>query len=400
MKICIAGKNNIAVEIVLYLLEIGIEKNNIYIIPNQTDKAEDNWQRSLLRLAKIEKLKIYSLEDVYNIKNLIFLSLEFDKIIRPSEFKTNQLFNIHFSLLPQYKGMFTSIMPILYNERYTGVTLHKIDKGIDTGEIIEQSKIKIEYNDNSRSLYLKYISYGTELIKKNLLNLIENNHQIKTKQNSLNSSYFSKKSINFSNIEINLNQTSINIHNQIRAYNFREYQIPTIFGTSIIGSKILSTSSNQKVGTVIFENDISCVLSTIDYDIVIYKDRVDELFEACKNGRIEIVNKLIQIPQIINTQNAKGWTPLIVAIYNNRKDIVKTLLINGADVNISNFKGTSTLMYAKSSYVIHEDDEIIKLILSLDVDIYQKDYENKNIIDYCIENSENRVLRIIKESVI
>ncbi len=396
MKVCIAGKNNIAVDILLYLIDKGINKKNIYIIPNKTDTKEDNWQRSLYKKTEELGIHIVNLEEVYKIENMIFLSLEFDEIIKPLNFNTNKLFNIHFSLLPKYKGMFTSIIPILNNEKYTGVTFHKIDKGIDTGDIIEQAKFSIDIMDNARDVYTKYIECGTSLVKKNVDKLLRNDYLECKSQNILESTYYSNKVINFSNIVINLNQTSLNIHNQIRAYNFREYQVPKIFNTPIISSKFLNSCSKLKAGKIICENDISFVISTVDNDIVLYKDRVDELFIACKNNSYELVNRLIQIPKIVNTQNKYGWTPLIVAIFNNHKDIIKALLIHGSDLLICNFKGTTPLMYAKSSFVKHNDSEILKLLLTFDADIYQKDYQNKNILDYCIESNEEKVLNIIK----
>ena len=398
MNICIAGKNDIAVEILLYVLDKKVKKENIYIIPNKTDNGKDNWQRSLLKKSKELKIKIVTLEEVYNINNLLFLSLEFDKIINPRKFKTEQLFNIHFSLLPKYKGMFTSIMPILNNEKFTGVTFHKIDKGIDTGSIIEQRQFRIETMDNSRDLYHKYIENAILVVKNNINKLLNNENLDSFNQNFLESSYYSKSTIDFSNIEIDLNQTAIHIHNEIRAFNFREYQVPKVFNSKIISSKILNSNSNKKAGEIIFENDICYVLSSIDKDIVIYKDRVQDLFLACKNGLFELVNRLVQIPKIINTQDVNGWTPLIVAIFNNNIDIVKTLLSNGADISISNFKGTTILMYAMSAYLQHNDDEIIRLILGLDIDVFQEDYANKNVFDYCIENNEKEVLKIIKEN--
>jgi len=399
MNICIAGKNDIAVEILLYILDEKIKKDNIYIIPNETDNGKNGWQRSLLKKAKELKIKIVTLEEVYNINNLLFLSLEFDKIINPRRFKTDWLFNIHFSLLPKYRGMFTSIMPILNNEKFTGVTFHKIDKSIDTGLIIEQCKFRIETMDNSRDLYHKYIENAIIVVKNNINKLLNGENLDGFSQNFLESSYFSKNAIDFSNIKIDLNQTVINIHNQIRAFNFREYQVPKVFNHRIISSKILNSSSNKKPGEIIFENDICYVLSSIDKDIVIYKDRVQDLFLACENGSFELVNRLVQIPKIINTQNINGWTPLIVAIFNNNKDIVKTLLTSGADINISSFKGTTTLMYAKSAYLQHHDDEIIKLLLDLDIDVFKTDYANKNVLDYCIENNEKEVLKIIEKNI-
>ena len=52
-------------------------------------------------------------------------------------------------------------------------------------------------------------------------------------------------------------------------------------------------------------------------------------------------------------------------------------------------------MYAKSAYVKHKEPEVLQLLLSFDVDIYQKDYANKNVLDYCLENNEFEVLDII-----
>ena len=55
-------------------------------------------------------------------------------------------------------------------------------------------------------------------------------------------------------------------------------------------------------------------------------------------------------------------------------------------------------MYAKSSYLKHNDSEILNILLNMDLDIYQKDFLNKNIFDYCLENNEFEVLDIIKEN--
>ena len=86
--------------------------------------------------------KIISLNQAYRIPNLIFISIHYDKIIKIENFKTKNLYNFHFSLLPKYKGMHTGAHPIINGENYSGVTLHKIDNGIDTGDVIDQIKFK------------------------------------------------------------------------------------------------------------------------------------------------------------------------------------------------------------------------------------------------------------------
>ena len=74
----------------------------------------------------------------------MFISLEYHRLIDPLKFVTSKLYNPHFSLLPAYKGMYTSALPLLNDEKDAGVTLHHIDSGIDTGDIIDQIIFPIE----------------------------------------------------------------------------------------------------------------------------------------------------------------------------------------------------------------------------------------------------------------
>ena len=244
----------------------------IICVVNKTDQGNNGWQMSLKLACEKLSVRVVPLEDVYEIEELIFLSLEFDRIIVPQRFRTDaRLFNIHFSLLPAYKGMYTSAWPILNGEEKSGVTLHRIDAGIDTGEIIAQKEFSIK-GMTSRELYLSYIKYGTELVIENLDDIISG-REISRPQPAKGSSYYSRKSIDYKNLTIDLNQTAENIERQIRAFNFREYQIPMVYGRGIIGTKITDIRSYKKPGMVVTESDTEMVLATIDYDIVLIYDK-------------------------------------------------------------------------------------------------------------------------------
>jgi methionyl-tRNA formyltransferase len=69
----------------------------------------------------------------------------------------NKAMNLHPSLLPAYKGTKSSVWAILNNEKYTGISFHYMDSGIDTGKIILQKKIVIKSEDTAYSLYHKLI---------------------------------------------------------------------------------------------------------------------------------------------------------------------------------------------------------------------------------------------------
>lgn len=268
IKLCIAGKNNIAVNALHYVLKNHFSPNEVAVITNQNDTGLHTWQKSLKNVAKKLHVKEMTLSESYGIKDLIFISLEFDKLIKIESFSTKKLFNIHFSNLPKYKGVFTSIFPILNGENIAGVSLHKIDSGIDTGEIIAQNLFKIDINDTARDLYFKYLESSYELFKQNIRNIITNNYT-SHKQDSINSSYFSRKDLDLSNIKINLNKTSFEIHNNIRAFIFKEYQLPKLNDIKITKSIL----TNEFIGYKKFiESKTHFTLSGIDgYKILAQK---------------------------------------------------------------------------------------------------------------------------------
>lgn len=270
MNICVAGKNNIAVDVCEYILQ-HYENVVLYAIHNSNDDGVDNWQRSFRKYASEHpKIQLTTLESVYNINDLVFISTEYDKIIKPNLFRSTRLYNIHFSLLPAYKGMYTAALPILYGESYTGVTLHCIDSGIDTGDIIDQTKIRIANRETAYSLYHKFLEKGTNLVIKNIDKLLQGNFT-SYPQSSKGSSYYSKQAIDYSNLSINLNCTAQQIDQQIRAYYFPVYQIPVVHNTQIGSAKILKSKSKQKSGYVLKETDEYILLSTIDYDMKLFK---------------------------------------------------------------------------------------------------------------------------------
>lgn len=273
IKLCIAGKNNIAVDVLEYVLKHGLYDNTeVVVICNKTETGINTWQKSLRYYAELWSITEITLEQAYRINDMVFLSLEFDRIINPSLFSTRFLYNIHFSALPKYKGMYTSALPILRHEQETGVTFHKIDFGIDTGDIVDQIVFPIEFEDTSRDLYMKYIKYGTQLAIKEIKQIQKTGNDLPAvRQDSMKSTYFSRDEIDYTKpIEINLHDTALGIHDQVRAFFFPEYQIPQVFGKKIVKSRITGRKSLKKPGCLIHHTDEYLVVSTIDYDIELY----------------------------------------------------------------------------------------------------------------------------------
>ena len=119
-----------------------------------------------LKIAKNANIPSYSWKNVleleeevlkliieYDIKLLVLagymrlLSQNFVNSL-PSKF----IVNVHPSLLPKYKGMNAIKQAIDDCAEYTGVTIHYVDEGMDSGSIIKQDSIKINENDTVETL--------------------------------------------------------------------------------------------------------------------------------------------------------------------------------------------------------------------------------------------------------
>ncbi len=381
-NICIAGKNSIVVAGLCYVLEKYHDQFQILALGDKNDDFTDKWQPSYLKYAKEQGVKILELEDLYNIDNLTFISLEYFKLIDPEKFKTDQLFNIHFSLLPAYRGMYTSAHPILNNEVETGCTIHEIDAGIDTGNIIAQTSFEIKNTDSCKEVYENYLKHGRSLVFSTIDSLIERTWKSYPHPTS-GGSYYSMKSIDYSNLSVNTDCSSKELINQIRAYSFRDYQLPRVLGEDIYGYKQLNIRSLDDPGKIV-ENDLNFIqISTQDNDVVLYKDNFDLLMKAVREENLSEIRKLNQSnPFTLDEKDKNGWTPLIISLFNGLNKSTELLLELGADPEKTNPRGTTPLMYAKH-YAEHTGDIFgMEAILSQNVDKQAEDIYRKSIYDY------------------
>ena len=112
------------------------------------------------------------------LKPDIFLVVSIGKIIPQSWLSAPSIgtFNIHFSLLPKYRGALCISEAIKNQDLETGVTLMVMDEQIDHGPIISQTKISIEIDDNVAALTTKLTQSVKEMLKQNLPEICAQNY--------------------------------------------------------------------------------------------------------------------------------------------------------------------------------------------------------------------------------
>ena len=96
--------------------------------------------------------------------------------------------NIHASLLPKYRGAAPIQWSVINGDEYTGVTIMKMDVGLDTGDIMLSSKLKIDENETGGSLFDKLSLLGGSLIV-SALDKLEKNEIVYTAQDDSVSCY-------------------------------------------------------------------------------------------------------------------------------------------------------------------------------------------------------------------
>ena len=69
------------------------------------------------------------------------------------------------------------------------------------------------------------------------------------------------------------------------------------------------------------------------------------IFDACRTGDISTIENLYkEDPEVVNKVDMKGFTPLILAAYNDQREAVGFLLAHGADINAQDSAGNTALM--------------------------------------------------------
>lgn len=84
-------------------------------------------------------------------------------------------FNLHASLLPQYRGAAPINWAVINGETETGITTFFLKHEIDTGEIIDQVRVPIADTDNVEVVYDKLMKLGGDLVVKTVDAILEGN---------------------------------------------------------------------------------------------------------------------------------------------------------------------------------------------------------------------------------
>ncbi len=123
--------------------------------------------------------------------------------------------NIHFSLLPRFRGASPVAAAILAGDDFTGVSIMLMDKGLDTGPILARAIIPISVRDTTASLTLRLSQISARLLQEVLVRWTRDEITPQP-QNEAEATYFG--SISKEDGEINWHQPAVDIWRRVRAF--------------------------------------------------------------------------------------------------------------------------------------------------------------------------------------
>lgn len=110
-----------------------------------------------IKVLQFHKIRLEGYDELKKLNADIFITCAYGQIISQEILDLSKYgtINIHFSLLPKYRGASPVQWTLINGEKFAGVTIMRTDAGIDTGDIISQTQLEIESDDNSETLLNK-----------------------------------------------------------------------------------------------------------------------------------------------------------------------------------------------------------------------------------------------------
>lgn len=194
-------------------------------------------------------------------------------------------FNIHASLLPQYRGAAPINWAIINGETETGVSSFFLVHEIDTGQIILQEKLPILADDNAGSLHDKLMELGGKLTTKTV-DLILQEKVTTTAQEQLfddESKLKSAPKLFKENCEIDINKSVEEVHNFVRG----------LSPYPVAWTNILIQELNKEMFVKVYESEMEFTQHNHKAGEIIMLEK-KELKIALKDGFLKLIN--IQTP--------------------------------------------------------------------------------------------------------
>lgn len=200
MRIVFMGTPDFAVPVLESLCDAGHEVAAVVTQPDKPRGRGKEMQYTPVKKTALERnIKVYQPQKVKDeefvqiLKEInpdVIVVVAFGQILPPVilDMPKYGCINVHASLLPKYRGAAPIQWVIIDGEKETGITTMKMDKGLDTGDMLLKTVVPIDEKETGGSLHDKLACVGGTLIVETLKGIEEGNI-IPEKQDGTKSNY-------------------------------------------------------------------------------------------------------------------------------------------------------------------------------------------------------------------
>jgi methionyl-tRNA formyltransferase len=236
-RIVVIGRTGLAVACLRIVMEAGDDVAAVVV--DRDDDGIDGWQPSLRRAAAGAGVKVMQpgnvnepsvVDELAAASPHFLLSFQAAPILRAPliSIATVAALNLHYGLLPRYRGVAPIAWAVINGEAETGVTLHHIDDGIDSGPIVASDRVAIGPSDTAREVYDRCLEAGVRLFSAQWPVLRELNNVPGTAQDSDSALYYNRHALDFGVRRIRWEADAQSLADWMRAFIFPPFQYPEL----------------------------------------------------------------------------------------------------------------------------------------------------------------------------
>lgn len=230
MRILFMGNNWVAWQVIRYLTELN--ENIVGLVIHPEDKQR--YAKEIVETTNIDSSRIFdgsqlgekkTFQAIKDLKPDIGLSILFGYIVTKDFIHLFQtgIVNLHPSYLPYNRGQYPNVWSIVEGTP-AGVTLHYIDEGIDTGNVIAQREVTVTWKDTGKSLYKKLEQVSVRLFSE-YWPLIRQGEENWVSRSTAKGTYHSTRDVKkIDEIDLNGKYVARDLINIIRARTFPPYK--------------------------------------------------------------------------------------------------------------------------------------------------------------------------------
>ncbi len=227
MRVLFLGNNWLGWQVLHWLKAEREEIVGVILHPSQRQRYGDELRSEAGALPVFDGSRLREpaiLESVRKLECDIAVSVLFGYVLRPDflELPSAGCVNLHPSLLPYNRGAHPNVWSIIEGTP-AGATLHYIDVGVDSGDIIAQCEVAVESIDTGETLYRRLERASLELFKETWPTLRSGTARRFTRNCAVGTSHRASDIARIDEIDLDGSYKARDLINLIRARTFSPY---------------------------------------------------------------------------------------------------------------------------------------------------------------------------------